>query len=132
MKACTFVDLLEKCIHTHTHTHTHRSFVQHIFLLLEVCPFSADHDTVNAKQENYTDKDYYQCAMFSMSSQNLTIEYDATKSIDPPVYILEQLLCQTLIKVRVLVAQSCLTLCDLIDCILPGSSVLGIFQIRIL
>ena len=46
-------------IHTHTHTHTHRSFVQHIFLLLEVCPFSADHDTVNAKQENYTDKDYY-------------------------------------------------------------------------
>ena len=31
-----------------------------------------------------------------------------------------------------LVAQSCLTLCDLIDCSLPGSSVHGIFQARIL
>ena len=31
-----------------------------------------------------------------------------------------------------LVAQSCLTLCNLIDCNLPGSSVHGIFQARIL
>ena len=30
------------------------------------------------------------------------------------------------------VAQSCLTLCDLMDCSLPGSSVHGIFQARIL
>ena len=28
--------------------------------------------------------------------------------------------------------QSCLTLCDPVDCSLPGSSVLGIFQARIL
>ena len=32
----------------------------------------------------------------------------------------------------VLVAQSCPTLCDLIDCGPPGSSVHGIFQARIL
>ena len=32
----------------------------------------------------------------------------------------------------VLVAQSCLTLCDSLDCISPGSSVLGILQARIL
>ena len=31
-----------------------------------------------------------------------------------------------------LVAQSCLTLCDPVDCNLPGSSVHGIFQARIL
>ena len=31
-----------------------------------------------------------------------------------------------------LVAQLCLTLCDLMDCSLPGSSVLGISQARIL
>ena len=30
------------------------------------------------------------------------------------------------------VAQSCLTVCDPMDCSLPGSSVLGIFQARIL
>ena len=30
------------------------------------------------------------------------------------------------------VAQSCPTLCDLIDCSLPGSSVHGIFQARML
>ena len=35
-------------------------------------------------------------------------------------------------KVKVLVPQSCLTLCDSIDCGLPGSSVHGILQARIL
>ena len=35
-------------------------------------------------------------------------------------------------KVKVLAAQSCLTLYDLMDCSLPGSSVHGIFQARIL
>ena len=33
--------------------------------------------------------------------------------------------------VEVKVAQSCLTLCDSIDCSLPGSSVYGILQARI-
>ena len=35
-------------------------------------------------------------------------------------------------KVKVLVAQSCLTLCDPLDCSLPGSSDHGILQARIL
>ena len=35
-------------------------------------------------------------------------------------------------KVKVLVAQSCLTLCDPLDCSLPGSFVHGILQARIL
>ena len=35
-------------------------------------------------------------------------------------------------KVKVLVAQSCLTLCNPMDCSLPGSSFQGIFQARIL
>ena len=34
--------------------------------------------------------------------------------------------------VKVLVSQSCLTLCDHTDCSLPGSSVLGILQARVL
>ena len=33
---------------------------------------------------------------------------------------------------KVLVNQSCLTLCNLMDCSLPGSSVHGILQARIL
>ena len=37
-----------------------------------------------------------------------------------------------LIEVKVLVAQSCMTLCDPMDCSLPGSSVYGISQARIL
>ena len=36
------------------------------------------------------------------------------------------------VKVKVLVAQLCLTLCNLMDCVLPGSSVHGILQARIL
>ena len=35
-------------------------------------------------------------------------------------------------KVKVLVAQSCLTLSDPMDCSLPGSSVHGTFQARVL
>ena len=35
-------------------------------------------------------------------------------------------------KAKVLVAQSCPTLCDPLDCSPPGSSVHGIFQARIL
>ena len=35
-------------------------------------------------------------------------------------------------KVKVLVAQSCPTLCDPMDSSLPGSSVPGIFQARVL
>ena len=35
-------------------------------------------------------------------------------------------------KVKVLAAQSCLTLCDSMDCSPPGSSVHGIVQARIL
>ena len=35
-------------------------------------------------------------------------------------------------KVKLIVSQSCLTLCDPMDCSLPGSSVLGISQVRIL
>ena len=35
-------------------------------------------------------------------------------------------------KVKVKVTQLCLNLCDSMDCSLPGSSVHGIFQVRIL
>ena len=35
-------------------------------------------------------------------------------------------------KVKLIVSQSCLTLCDPMDCSLPGSSVLGISQVWIL
>ena len=37
-----------------------------------------------------------------------------------------------LVKMKVIVAQSCLTLCNPVDCSLPGSSVRGLLQARIL
>ena len=40
--------------------------------------------------------------------------------------------CNTFLSHCVLVAQSCLTLCNPVDCSLPGSSVHGILQARIL
>ena len=39
---------------------------------------------------------------------------------------------RTAVKVKVLVVQLCPTLCDTIDCSLPGSSVHDILQARIL
>jgi len=41
-------------------------------------------------------------------------------------------LLRSFIEMKVLVAQSCPTLCDPMDCSLPGSSVHGILQARIL
>ena len=35
-------------------------------------------------------------------------------------------------KVKIKFAQSCLTLCDPMDCSLPGSSIHGIFRARVL
>ena len=40
--------------------------------------------------------------------------------------------CQRILKVKIEVAQSCLTLSDPMDCSPPGSSVHGIFQTRVL
>ena len=40
--------------------------------------------------------------------------------------------CIHVVKVKVLLAQLCLTLCNPIDCSRPGSSVRGILQTRIL
>ena len=50
------------------------------------------------------------------------------------IYSLRKSLLYTieLINMKVLVVQSCLTLCNPIYCSLPGSSVHGIFQARIL
>ena len=42
------------------------------------------------------------------------------------------MICVTRVKEKMLVAQSCPTLCSSMKCNLPGSSVLGIFQARIL
>ena len=36
-----------------------------------------------------------------------------------------------MVKKKSEVAQSCLTLCDPVNCSLPGTSVLGIFQARV-
>ena len=49
----------------------------------------------------------------------------------PFKYAVVLCLKNTKVKVKVLVAQSCPTLCDLMDCSLPGSSVYGILQARI-
>ena len=42
------------------------------------------------------------------------------------------LMVNYLLKLKALVTQSCLTLCNPIDCSSPGSTVHGIFQARIL
>ena len=55
-------------------------------------------------------------------------------SILPSIRVYYQVtnLCPLLMTVLCLVAQSCLILCDPMDCDLPGSSSMGILQTRIL
>ena len=52
--------------------------------------------------------------------------------MSPPAWLSHTPLIQLLAKVKVLVTQLCLTLCDPLDCSPPGSSVYGILQARIL
>ena len=54
------------------------------------------------------------------------------RSFQPSVVHTEYRSFHFLLKVKVLVAQSCPTLCDSMDCSLPGSSVHGIHRARIL
>ena len=57
-------------------------------------------------------------------SWKISSEGHSTKSLGKSQKIMK--------KVKVLVSQLCPTLCDPIDCSLPGSSIHGIFQARIL
>ena len=59
----------------------------------------------------------------------LYISKDACKVMSYTLNVAQNL---KLLKGKMLVAQSCLTLCDCMDCSLPGSSVHGILQARIL
>ena len=53
-------------------------------------------------------------------------------TLPPYTTVIRTALNLSAINVCVLATQSCLTLCDPMDCSLPGSSVHGIFQARIL
>ena len=48
------------------------------------------------------------------------------------LFLVQQSESATCLHILCLVAQSCLTLCDLMDCSLPGSSVYRILQTRVL
>ena len=73
----------------------------------------------------------------SVKFWNSRIENHSTLSkppCTPPPYssVIRTALNLSAINVCVLATQSCLTLCDPIDCSLPGSSVHGVLQARIL
>ena len=61
----------------------------------------------------------------------IPVSYNA-KDIFFGVLVLKVLVCLYVCVLCVLVAQSCLTFCDPMDCSAPGSSVHEIFQVRIL
>ena len=60
------------------------------------------------------------------------INYEAAHSFEELNYDPDTVLCNLPESMKVLVTQSCLTLCNTMDCTLPGSSVHGILQVRIL
>ena len=63
-------------------------------------------------------------------SVNLWLQPQEVLSV--PRFVCSRLVSHYPRKVKVLVSQSCLTLCDPMDCSLPGSSVHGILQARLL
>ena len=111
------------CLHfrvTHPPTHSHSPFYT---FLLEVSMFNP----------HLSSGDLYECNMYkvswSSSAQEMCFFF--------PTYFFNYSFTSVwtrayLFYVCVLVPQPCLTLCDLMDCSPPGSSVHGISQARIL
>ena len=56
----------------------------------------------------------------------------AERTCDKTLYLALGYRADHMLSVRAQLLQSCLTLCDPVDCILPGSSVCGILQARML
>ena len=66
---------------------------------------------------------------------SLGVVYYIPSHIQPAIFPLPLTSCISqdgLVTLVVVVAQTCLTLCNLIDCAPPGSSIPGILQARIL
>ena len=63
-------------------------------------------------------------------------ESNRLRTVDKDMYVLYEVNSEKpskdIIHVTLCVLQSCLTLCDPMDCSLPGSSVPGILQVRVL
>ena len=100
--------------HTHTHTHTHRGN--------DLPLYGEDHDTTHAHLDFFVSLPLL-CPSgkhsWSLGLLVWTIERPPDSSGDKVTSESE-------------VAQSCLILCDPMDCSLPGFSVHGIFQARVL
>ena len=72
---------------------------------------------------------------YSPNTDNWTISRKKSNLNKDKIVLHEKIIIESSIKTigkERKVAQSCLTLCDPMDCSLPGSSVHGIFQARIL
>ena len=72
------------------------------------------------------------CTLISFHSATFGLLMQSQREPGPGLRKKMTLITKTKMKVKVLVAQSCLTLCDHMDCSLPGSSAQGFLQARIL
>ena len=83
------------------------------------------------KKNNETCKETGKCVLFTRKKrQSIEIIFEEAQILD----LLEQDFKSVTIKIFTAAKslQSCTTLCDPMDCSLPGSSVHGIFQARVL
>ena len=72
------------------------------------------------------------CTLSSFHSATFGLLMQSQREPRPGLRKKMTLITKTKMKVKVLVSQSCLTLCDHMDCSLPGSSAHGFLQARIL
>ena len=109
MKACTFVDLLQKCTHTHTHTQiicsTRISITQGLsFFCRSWC---CQHLARKSHKWQRSLLLYHVFYVFSEPLHKIWCnKVNWSSSFSYSANIFEQLLCQTLTKGKVLVAQS--------------------------
>ena len=111
------------------------STINHMPLLPNIlkafaCPFTDQHDSPESCEQ------YKMPGFLKGGKKSLCLLiYQVQKETEPPLWGLSMLSPwrqRNGMKHGMLVAQSCLTLCDPMDCSSPGSSVRGILQARIL
>ena len=103
--------------HTHTHTHTHPSYLS--ILPMEL-PYNLDKSN-NLCLNCYTWVNFF--SEINLGINKYLFCWELTITFFPFNF-----LCESESEVT----QSCPTLCDPVNCSLPGSSILGILQARIL
>ena len=123
---CCLSTSLHIHIHTHTHTHTHKP--EHTYTHVPyLTRTTATTETIKLELPQISSLNLSLCLFFQINHFKKSLGGDYKCNVE-----IQMCLTMRCVHMHVQSLQSCLTLCDSMDCNLPGSSIHGILHARIL